>query len=199
MEDIHTVKDLLRREDWLGKVDLKDAFFSIPIHHQHRKFLGFTFKWKSYQFKCLLFGLSSAPWVFTNTLKPVLAVLRERGVRLIAYIDDILILAESRDLIQDQVTGILYFLECLGFIVNRKKSILNPAQVIEFFGLSVDSIAMEMRLSLVKMKQMQAKACKLGRQTTISACALAQLLGKMNATNCVLPQPLCFAAICKWL
>ena len=27
MEDIHTVKDLLRQGDWLAKVDLKDAFF----------------------------------------------------------------------------------------------------------------------------------------------------------------------------
>ena len=76
----------------------------------------------------------------------------ERGVRLIAYIDDTLILAESRDLIQDQVTGMLYLLECLGFIVNRKKSTLNPTQVIEFLGLSVDSIAMELRLPLIKMK-----------------------------------------------
>lgn len=46
----------------------------------------------------------------------------------------------------------LYLLEYLGFIVNRKKSILNLAQVIEFLGLSVDSIAMELRLSLIKMK-----------------------------------------------
>lgn len=144
MEGIHTVKDLLRQGDWLAKVDLKDAFFSIPIDHQHKTFLRFTFKGNSYQFNCLPFGLSSAQWV--------LAILRERGVRLIAYIDDIMILAESRDFIQDQVTGMLYLLEYLGFIVNRKKSILNLAQVIEFLGLSVDSIAMELRLSLIKMK-----------------------------------------------
>ena len=41
-----------------------------------------------YQFNCLPFSLSSAPWVFTKTLKPVIALLRELGVRLIAYIDD---------------------------------------------------------------------------------------------------------------
>ena len=187
MEGIHTVKDLLRQGDWLAKVDLKDAFFSVPIGHQHRKFLRFIFKRKTYQFNCLPFSLSSAPWVFTKTLKPVLAVLRERGVRLIAYIDNILILAESRDLIQDQVTGMLYLLECLGFIVNRKKSILNPTQVIEFLGLSVDSIAMELRLPLIKMKHIQVEARKLARETSVSARTLAQLLGKMNATNCVLP------------
>ena len=168
MEGIHTVKDLLRQGDWVAKVDLKDAFFSVPIDHQHRKFLRFIFKGKTYQFNCLPFGLSSAPWVFTKTLKPVLAVLRERGVRLIAYIDNILVMTESRNLIQDQVTGMLYLLECLGFIVNRKKSILNPTQVIEFLGLSVDSIAMELRLPLIKMKHIRAEARKLARDISIN-------------------------------
>ena len=153
MEGIHTLKDLLRKGDWLAKIDLKDAFFSIPIHTNHQKFLRFVFKGKTYQFNYLPFGLSSAPWVFTKTLKPALATLQERGIQLIAYINDILLLAESRDLILDQLTGMKYLLECLGFIVNTKKSIVNPAQVMEFLGLSVDSIAMEIRLPPIKIKQ----------------------------------------------
>ena len=32
MEGIHTVKDLLKPGDWLAKVDLKDAYFAIPIY-----------------------------------------------------------------------------------------------------------------------------------------------------------------------
>ena len=140
MEGIHTLKDLLRKGDWLAKIDLKDAFFSIPIHINHKQFLWFIFKEKTYQFNCLPFGLSSAPWVFTKTLKPALAILRERGVHLIAYIDNLLILAEPRELILDHVTGTRYLSEGLGFIVNTKKSVVNPAQVIEFLGLSVDSM-----------------------------------------------------------
>ena len=81
----------------------------------------------------------------------------------------------------------LYLLECLGFIVNTKKSVLNPAQVIEFLGLTVDSVAMEIMLLPIKIKQIRAEARKLVRQKTVSARMLAQLLGKMNATNCVLP------------
>ena len=50
---------------------------------------------QSFQFTCLPFGLSSAPWIFTKILKPVTALLREHGVRLIIYIDDILIMSES--------------------------------------------------------------------------------------------------------
>jgi len=68
------------------------------------------------------------------------------------------------------MTGMRYLLESLGFIVNTKKSVLNPAQVIEFLGLSVDSIAMEIRLPPVKIKQIRAEAHKLARQETVSAC-----------------------------
>ena len=32
MEGIHTLKELIRPRDWLAKEDLKDAYFSIPIH-----------------------------------------------------------------------------------------------------------------------------------------------------------------------
>ena len=43
-------------------------------------------------------AIRTDPWVFTKTLKPALALLRARRVRLIAYIDDILVLAESKEL-----------------------------------------------------------------------------------------------------
>ena len=39
MEGIHVVKDLLRQGDWLTRIDLKDAYFAIPIHTQDRKYL----------------------------------------------------------------------------------------------------------------------------------------------------------------
>ena len=50
MEGIHTLKDLLRKGDWLAKIDIKGTFFSIPIHLNHKKFLRFMFKEKTYQF-----------------------------------------------------------------------------------------------------------------------------------------------------
>ena len=66
------------------------------------------FQAKCYRFQCLPFGLSSAPRVFTKTLKSALALLREMGVQLIAYIDNILILAESRELARSHVEGLVY-------------------------------------------------------------------------------------------
>ena len=95
MEGIHMLKDLLRAGDWMAKIDLKDAYFMIPIAQEDREFLKFQWKDRSYQFNCLPFGLFSAPWVFTKTTRPVVVALREVGVRLIIYIDDILVMAET--------------------------------------------------------------------------------------------------------
>ena len=44
-----------------AKIDLKDAFFSIATYLNHKKFLRFMFKGKTYQFNCLHFSLSLAP------------------------------------------------------------------------------------------------------------------------------------------
>jgi hypothetical protein len=47
----------------------------------------------TYQFTCLAFGLSSAPWLFTKLLRVVAAHLRRNGIRVLLYLDDILIVA----------------------------------------------------------------------------------------------------------
>ena len=40
--------------------------------------------------------MSSAPWIFTKATKPVVTILRPLGMRIIIYIDDILVMAASR-------------------------------------------------------------------------------------------------------
>ena len=41
MECIHMLKNLLRAGDWMAKIDLKDAYFMIPIAQEDRDFLKF--------------------------------------------------------------------------------------------------------------------------------------------------------------
>jgi len=58
MEGLPSLRDLLRQGDWLLKVDLKDAYLTIPIHPDHQC----TVEQVDYQFTCLPFGLACAPW-----------------------------------------------------------------------------------------------------------------------------------------
>ena len=41
MEGFHMVKDLVKPGDWLAKLDLKDAYFLVPVDPSHQKYLQF--------------------------------------------------------------------------------------------------------------------------------------------------------------
>ena len=86
------LKDLLRKGDYMIKTDLKVAYLMVPIWQNHQRYLWFLWRDSLLEFACLPFGLASAP---TKLLKPVLSILRQRGIRLIVYLDDILLMAPS--------------------------------------------------------------------------------------------------------
>lgn len=92
MEDYRTVLRLFQPNDLMTKLDIKDAYLAVTVDKHHRKYLRFEFRHKYYEFKRLPFGLSSAPYVFTKLMKPFLCYLRNKKIRVIIYIDDILIL-----------------------------------------------------------------------------------------------------------
>ena len=191
MEGIHTLRELLVRNDWLAKLDLKDAYFTVPIHRDHQKYLRFVVEQVHYQFTCLPFGLSCAPWAFTKVLRPVAAFLRTLGVRMIVYIDDMLIMGESPDVVWDHVTAMVALLEGLGFIVNTDKSMLSPTQQLEFLGLQVSSVDLHLRLPGEKIKQIRIEASQLLRAEICTARKLAQFIGRLNAAaQAVFPAPL---------
>ena len=57
-------------------------------------------------------------------------MLRELGIRLVIYIDDILVMAELQDKARNHTLGLIYLLENLGFIVHPKKIVTVPTQEI---------------------------------------------------------------------
>ena len=180
MEGLHTVKALLRQNDWMAKVDLKDAFFMVPIAPQHRNLLLFRLEGRTYHFNCLPFGFCTAPRMFTKIFKPCVEMLRSLGIRLVIYMDDMLLMASSKQTLTEHVQLTMYLLENLGF---SKKSILSPSQEIEFLGMLLNSITMEIKLPGEKIKKIRQEAHRLLAIKQPSAQQLSQLLGKLNATT----------------
>ena len=129
MESIKTAKGLLCREDWMIKLDLKDAYLLVPLYHHHRKFLAFHWRGQLWRFTSLPFGLSSAPFIFTKLMKPIVATLRKLGIRVILYLDDILVMAPTKEEVRKHLATALELLIALGFVINMKKSVTCPDQV----------------------------------------------------------------------
>lgn len=151
MEGISTVKETIREGDWLAKLDLKDAYFTIPVFHEHRKFLRFRWGRAIYEYVSLPFGLSSAPWAFTKLLRVVVAFLRRKGIHLVIYLDDILLIGSSRLAAIEAVRISKSLLESLGFVICSEKSIEDPSQSIEYLGLVINTVLMTVQLTEKKI------------------------------------------------
>ena len=97
------VLNLISPGDFMVSLDLQDAYFNIPIFSLHCKYLHFIWKNQRYEFICLPFGYSLAPRVFTKVFKPIILYLRLHGLRIIIFLDDILLVASSKQECLDQL------------------------------------------------------------------------------------------------
>ena len=140
LESLDQLRYILKPNDWMTKLDLKDAYHTIPINERHRRYLRFQWKGKFFEFTCLPFGLSSAPFVFTKLLKPFVAFFRSKGHRHLVYLDDILLIAESSSNLLVFTQELINMLESLGSPINWKKAIL-AGTIINSFSLQEQSTA----------------------------------------------------------
>ncbi|KZS12013.1 Uncharacterized protein APZ42_023097 [Daphnia magna] len=128
MKGLVHMRHLVRPIIWMAKLDLQDAYLTVPVHATDQHYLQFIWGGKIFQFTCLAFGLSSAPWAFTKLLKPVVSFLREQDIKIIVYLDDFLILNVSRSKLAQQVDTVKNLLRSLGFVINPEKSRPIPTQ-----------------------------------------------------------------------
>ena len=186
MEGLDHVKHLVKQNIWMAKLDLKDAYLTVPIHAADQHFLQFIWKDRIFQFTCLAFGLASAPWAFTKLLKPVVSFLREQGIKIVVYLDDFLILNECKVKLAQHVEMVKELLQSLGFVINLEKSMLVPDQLMEFLGLELDSRAMSKSLPESKRSSIVGLCKRLSKGDWASLRDLASLLGNFTwATHAV--------------
>ena len=72
----------------MASVDLKDAFFTIPINEAYQKYFMFEWLEKLYKLIAMPNEISDAMLVFTKVSKPLYAYLRQQGYMSIIFGDD---------------------------------------------------------------------------------------------------------------
>ena len=180
MEGISTVRHTVREGDWLAKLDLKDAYLTVPVYEGHRRFLRFKWGRDLFEFVSLPFGLSSAPWAFTKLLRVVVAYLRKNGLRLVIYLDDILIVADSESATRLAVSQIKALLQSLGFVISSEKSEEDPVQSLEYIGLIVNAPSMRLVLPDRK-KQDILRLCKVAlKDARVCRKDIEKIIGNLN-------------------
>jgi hypothetical protein len=136
-ESLRALPSLARPGDWASCLDLTDFFYSIPLHPSHRKYVSFVHRGQAYEFCCLPMGLSLSPFFCTKITRWVLSLLRGKGMRILWYVDDILLVA-NKNRIREQTSQLRQILTRLGFTINPDKGFVEPRQEFIFLGLVVD-------------------------------------------------------------
>ena len=94
---------------------------------------------KFYVFTALPFGLSFAPHIFTKTLKPLEKHRRHQGICIAIFLDDGWGIEKDRQVCSSIAKVVKTDLGEAGFVTSDEKSIWEPCQRIDWFGVTWDS------------------------------------------------------------
>lgn len=170
MDSIHTALQLVTQDCWMASIDLKDAYYSVKVHDEFRKYLKFCYKNRLYKYTAYPNGLSHCPRKFTKLLKPLLCSLRKNGHILCVFIDDLLLVATSYEGCCSTVMETIQSLDMLGFTVHPEKSVFLPQKQITFLGFDINSTSMKITLTKEKIRN------------TLSIREVAQVIGYIVAS-----------------
>ena len=182
MDTFLTTIKLVTKGCFMATVDLKDAYYSVPMASEHQKYLKFMFNGKLYQYTCLPNGLGCAPRLFTKLLKPAYSHLRQKGFISSAYIDDCYLQGDTFEDCKKNVELTVDLFQRLGFTINQEKSVVIPQNKAEFLGFVIDSQSMTVTLKRDKIMKLKTLCQSALKQSTWSIQSLAELIGTIVAS-----------------
>lgn len=142
-EDSSLALQYFQKGFFMFNFDLKSGYHHIDIFDSHKKFLSFSWcmngKVRYFSFQVLPFGLSSAPYIFTKCLKPLVKFWREKGIFMVLYLDDGWGIAPTFDDCSRISQQVKEDLLRAGLVPNSEKSVWEPTQSIVWLGLNWDT------------------------------------------------------------
>jgi hypothetical protein len=185
-EDLTFASDYFRKNQFFTCFDLKSGYHHIDIFPEHQKFLGFAWEHQGkrsfYKFCALAFGLSTAGFIFSKVLRTLVRVWREKGIMVVLYLDDGLVISNSKLQSLKDAETVRTDLANAGLIVNEAKSVWCPTQCIKWLGFELDSLRNVFIIPADKLQGiLGCVTSALLSRACLSAKDLAKVVGKLCA------------------
>ena len=145
----------------------------------HRLIWGFSWKGDYYIFMVLPFGLSTACYVFTKMLRPLIRLWRGKGIRCVLYIDDGIVMAQGREEANTESKVVRDSLEPAGLVVNEEKSCWAPSQDVVWLGFIWNMGTGCICIPEEKLKNLKGILQEVEKAPCIRARQLASITGKI--------------------
>jgi len=185
-----SVRDALTAGAFCTKLDIEAAFRNVPVGPDSKRFLCYEVNGQLYRYRALPFGVSWSPALFIRALDPVMRRLRESGLRLVWYVDDVLIIEDTIDKLDAAVTRVIDELLASGWLPSAEKTFPYAFTTITFLGLSVTFSNGHSTLSVPasKARKIERDAFSLACRRVVHVSQLQSLLGRLAFVSMVVPQ-----------
>ena len=182
-EGLSLVPSLFQSGDFFSTFDLKSGYHHVDIHQDFWPYLGFCWgrdrskKW--FTFRVLPFGLSTACYVFTKLMRPLVKRWRSMGLRCIVYIDDGICASGSRQQCTADTQQIVDDLALAGFVLNKQKSCLEPQQEGVWLGFLLDLLGGMFYVPQEKVLKLNRSIDAVLQSRFVCARTLASITGQI--------------------
>jgi hypothetical protein len=171
-------------------LDHLSGYHHVPIVKSSRKYLGFRWEGKYYQYCALPFGWAPACCIYDSLSAVLAAFLRQLLVHVIAYLDDFGIAVPSSYskgrayMVLWLVWAVMYL---AGYTLSEKKSMRDLAHTMVLLGFGIDSIGQRYYVPADKLAALlELLEAVLGAQA-IPIWDLQSLLGKAQSMSLAIP------------
>ena len=187
LDHLQNIFPYLRKGQWAAKLDLKDAYFHLPLNQNLQSYVRMQVGSELWAFTGACFGLSTLPQIFMSVMRVLEKMWRKKGLQTFIYLDDILILGSTPNIVQHHLKIMVQDLLQAGFKINVKKSILQPTQQIHHLGFLLDFTTGHLKITIPKLKSLRKELGKLVTHTSMSCRKLAAILGTIR--SCLVSAP----------
>ncbi len=141
----------------------------------------------------LNFGLSLAPWLFTKVMRVPVTHWRRRGISVVLYLDDLIVMAPTVELLRRHMDEIRTDLDQLGLTVNWEKSRWEPVQRGEYLGVVLDTRQGTFEISQAQLERLERELQEFEQEATerkavVPARMAARMAGRIICWSKALPQ-----------
>ena len=150
---METIKQVIHMITYLASLDIQDAFYTVSIYEQHKKYLKFLNTGIAYQFEVIPNGI---------------------------YVNDSLLAGDTYKDCLDNIHETKLLLE--GFHIHPKKYVFLPTQAITFLGFEINTVNMTISLTNAKKNKIKDLCVTTLSNSTLTIRQVANLLGNIAAS-----------------
>jgi hypothetical protein len=173
------------------KLDIEGAYRHVRVKDEQQRYLCFEIAGILYQYTCLPFGVSWAPALFLDAVRPIVAAARREGIRLVWYMDDFLIVADDVDTLDRHTARLIHLLIDGGWQPAVDKTFPYAFRTIPFLGLLIeyaDDGTAQLRVPVSKCTRIAEEAQALIDKGIAHVSSLQKICGRLNFARIVAPQ-----------